>query len=89
MMDDIHNVIRKVDISQSELCIAYACMVYECKNKHGLIRLETNETSDSTYIDEYLPDQTLKVRTLDGYIYIHGKCSLYTRNSNMEHTELP
>ena len=70
-MDDIHNVIRKVDISQSELCIAYTCMVYECKNKHGLIRLETNETSDSTFIDEYLPDQTLKVRTLDGYIYIY------------------
>ena len=51
-MDVAYKVICKVDISQSEVCIAYASMVYECKNKHGLI----------TYSDEYLPNQAIKVR---------------------------
>ena len=70
MMNIVHNVVRKVDINQSELCIAYACMVYECKNKHGFIRLEANKSFDSTYIDEYLPNQTLKVQTLNRHISI-------------------
>ena len=50
-MDIAYKVMCKVDISQSEVCIAYASMVYECRNKHGLI----------TYSDEYLPNQAIKV----------------------------
>ena len=52
LLDIAHRVICRVDISESELCITFASMVYECKNKHGLI----------TYSEEYLPNQALKVR---------------------------
>ncbi len=54
MMQVVFSVGRRVDLSESELCVAFASIVYESRNKSGVM----------TYGHEFIRNETVRVRWL-------------------------